>query len=111
MFSGRLGSAGPRATTGLLDAMRAHGRTITMATPGSEALRFLDTVGAEASAGGLGHLSIILRENPSQAAAMEEFLHGTQDRLGIIDRLGVEGAENHVADFITRHGRLLGLEP
>ena len=82
-----------------------------MANEGSEALRFLDTMGAEASAGGQGHLSIILRENPSQAAAMEEFLHGTQDRLGIIDRLGVQGAEDHVADFMMRHSRLLGLEP
>ena len=111
MFSSQLGSTGPRATTELLDAMQAHGRTITTATEGSEALRFLDTMGAEASAGGEGHLSIILRENPSQSAAMEEFLHGTQDRLGIIDRLGVQGAENHVTDFMTRHSRLLGLEP
>ena len=111
MFSSQLGSTGPRATTELLNAMQAHGRTITMANEGSEALRFLDTMGAEASAGGQGHLSIILRENPSQAAAMEEFLHGTQDRLGIIDRLGVQGAEDHVADFMMRHSRLLGLEP
>lgn len=111
MFSRELGSTGPRATTELLDMMQAHGRTITTATEGSEALRFLDTMGAEASVGGPGHLSIILRENPSRAAAMEEFLHGTQDRLGIIDRLGVQGAENHVSDFMTRHSKLLGLEP
>ena len=46
-----------------------------------------------------------------QAAPMEEFLHGTQDRLGIIDRLGVQGAEDNVADFMSRHTKLLGLEP
>lgn len=109
MFSRELGSPGPRASTELLDAMRAHGRTVTIAGEGSEELRFLNAVGAEASVGGPGHMNIILRENPSRAAAMEEFLHGTQDRLGIIDRLGIQGAENHVADFMTRHKRLLGL--
>jgi hypothetical protein len=53
-------------------------------------------MGAEANVGGPGHLHILLRENPSKAAALEEFLHGTQSRLGIIDRLGAEGAEAHV---------------
>jgi len=48
---------------------------------------------AEASVGGPENLDIILRENPSRAAAMEEFLHGTQDRL------------------VIRHSKLLGLEP
>jgi RHS repeat-associated protein len=111
MFSKQLGTAGPRATPELLDTMRAHGRTVTTATEGSEALRFLNAMEAEASVGGPGHVSIILRENPSRAAAMEEFLHGTQDRLGIIDRLGIPGAETHISDFMTRHSRLLGLEP
>ncbi len=98
------------AGTDLLDAMRAQGRTITIAREGSEELRFLNRVGAEASVGGPGHLHILLRENPSKAAAMEEFLHGTQDRLGIIDRLGTEGAEIHVSSFMRRHAKLLGLE-
>lgn len=111
MFSSQLGSTGPRATAELLDMMRAHGRTITTATEGSEALRFLDTFSAEASAGGEGRLSIILRENPSRVAAMEEFLHGTQTRLGIVERLGREGAEEHLADFMARHRKLLKLEP
>lgn len=111
LFSRELGSAGPRATTELLDAMRAHGRTITIAGEGSEKLRYLNAIPAEANVGGPGHLDIILRENPSRAAAFEEFLHGTQDRLGIIDRLGQQGAEDHVADFMRRHSRLLGLEP
>lgn len=111
MFSSELGSAGPRASAELLDAMRAHGRTVTIAGEGSEGLRFLNAMGAEASVGGPGHLNILLRQNPSRAAAMEEFLHGTQDRLGIVDRLGMPGAENHVTDFMRRHSKLLGLEP
>ena len=109
MFSSELGSTGPRASAGLLDAMRSHGRTVTIAGEGSEGLRFLNAMQAEASVGGPGHLNILLRENPSRAAAMEEFLHGTQNRLGIIDRLGTQGAETHVTDFMTRHNKLLGL--
>ncbi|HCF62405.1 MAG TPA: hypothetical protein DFS52_30990 [Myxococcales bacterium] len=52
---------------------------------------------------------ILLRPNPSKAAVLEEFLHGTQQRLGIIERLGVGGAERHVKQFMIRHRRSLGL--
>jgi RHS repeat-associated protein len=99
----------PRASTKLLNAMRAHGRSITFAIGGSDELRFLNAMGAEASVGGPTYLHILLRDNPSKAAALEEFLHGTQARLGIIDRLGIAGAEAHVAAFMARHSRLLGL--
>ena len=102
-------TAGPRATAELLNAIRNHGRTIVVATEGSEALRFLEKAGAEASVSGPKYLDIILRENPSKAAALEEFLHGVQSRLGIIERLGQKGAEAHVADFMQRHRKLLGL--
>jgi RHS repeat-associated protein len=95
----------------LLEAIEGHGRTITVATEGSEELRYLDAMRAEANAGGPDQMSIILRANSSKAAILEEFLHGTQNRLGIIDRLGVEGAERHVVDFMGRHSKLLGLEP
>lgn len=52
---------------------------------------------------------ILLRQNPGKAAVLEEFLHGTQHRLGIIARLGAGGAEQHVKDFMIRHRKLLGL--
>jgi hypothetical protein len=105
-----LPGAGPRATTKLLDAMRRHGRTISIAKKGSEELRYLNVMGAEANVGGPKLLDILLRENPSKVAALEEFLHGTQSRLGIIDRLGVQGAESHMESFLERHRKLLGLE-
>ena len=110
LFSSNLGSGGSRASAELLNSMRSHGRTITIATEGSEELRFLDAVGAEASVGGPERSSIILRENPSKVGAMEEFLHGTQERLGIIERRGIQGAEDHVTDFLERHRKLLGLD-
>lgn len=79
------------------------------ATEGSEELRYLNYMGAEANCGGPGCLNILLRQNPSKEAIVEEFLHGTQSRLGIIDRLGQQGAEIHVKNFMSRHRRLLGL--
>lgn len=54
-------------------------------------------------------MHILLRENPSKAALLGEFLHGTQQKLGIIERLGISGAEKHVKDFMIRHSQLLGL--
>ena len=57
---------------------------------------------------------ILLRPNPSKAALLEQFLHGTQHRLGIIDELGQSGlgsAETHVKDFMIRYSRFLGLSP
>lgn len=98
----------------LLESMQAHGRTILMAVKGSpegeEALRYLDSMKAEANAGGPGQMHIILRPDASKATVLEEFLHGTQSKLGIIERLGVAGAEKHVVDFMQRHAKLLGLE-
>jgi len=110
--AGELGGAGARATTELLEAIQAHGRTIITAVKGSEAERLLDKFGAEASVSGENHLNVILRPNPSKAAALEEFLHGTQWRLGVMSRLqgDVTAIEQHVADFMARHGSLLGLE-
>jgi hypothetical protein len=67
--------------------------------------------GAEAAAF-VGSDDILLRLNPSKAAVLEEFLHGTQQRLGVVDRLGTSGlgsAETHVKDFMIRHQKMLGL--
>jgi hypothetical protein len=87
-------------------------RSLVIAAPGSDELRMLDYFGAEASVGGANNSSILLRQNPSKAAVLEEFLHGTQSRLGIVDRLGNSGlgsAETHVKDFMIRHKSMLGL--
>ena len=80
---------------------------MTIADEGSDALRFLNMRNAEATA--FGADDILLRADPSKAAVLEEFLPGTQQRLGVIDRLGRSGAESHVKDFMIRHQRMLGL--
>lgn len=95
-----------KASAELLEAVGQR-RAITFAEEGSDALRFLDMRGAEAAA--FGEADILLRTNPSRAAVLEEFLHGTQQRLGIIDRLGREGAERHVKEFMIRNRNMLGL--
>ncbi|HZD69322.1 MAG TPA: hypothetical protein VFA45_10540, partial [Actinomycetes bacterium] len=97
-----------RASAELIEAVSKR-RTVRFALEGSEELRYLEHIGAEANVGGETMTHILLRENPSKAAILEEFLHGTQHRLGLIDRLGVSGAETHVKDFMIRHRRLLGL--
>jgi phage terminase large subunit-like protein len=98
-----------RASPELLAAVQRHGRTIQIVTEGAEELRYLNYIGAEANVGGETMSHILLRANPSKAAVLEEFLHGTQFRLGIVQRLGVQGAETHVKSFMIRHSRMLGL--
>lgn len=98
-----------RASPGLMASIRRHGRTIMVAQPGSDELRYLDYMGAEANVGGPGMTNILVKGNPGKAAVLEEFLHGTQSRLGVIDRLGPARAECHVKDFMIRHRSLLGL--
>jgi len=100
-----------RASDELIQAVSAR-RTVQIVAEGSEEMRYLNAIGAEANVGGETMTHILLRPNPSKAAVLEEFLHGTQHRLGIIRRLGHSGmgsAETHVKDFMIRHRRLLGL--
>lgn len=85
------------------------GRVISFATKGSEEIRYLKWMSAEANVGGEMMIHILLKNNLSTAAISEAFLHGTQFRLDLIDRLARQGAEVHVKDFMIRHQKLLGL--
>jgi hypothetical protein len=96
------------ASEDLLRAVEGKGRTITYALPGSEELRYLDYMGANANVGGPTMTDILLRQNPTKVEVVEEFLHGTQNRLGIIDRVGVRGAEIHVFHFADGRTVLIG---
>ena len=69
----------------------------------------LEHFGAEAS---VLDMTIIVRSNPSKAAILEEFLHGTQEKLGIAEKLGRYGlgsAETHVKDFMIRQGVVMNI--
>ena len=63
----------------------------------------------KASTGRTDMMHILMKENPTKIAALEEFLHGTQKKIGLIDKVGEEIAEVRVKDFMLRHQRLLGL--
>jgi RHS repeat-associated protein len=108
MFS-PLGEGLQEASPELINAVKGHGRTVVFAQPGSEELRYLNYMGAEANVGGENLTHILLRPNPSKIGVLEEFLHGTQSRLGIVDRMGVGAAEIHVKQFMLRHQKMLGL--
>jgi len=98
------------ASTEPIEKIRTKGRTVVFALPGSEELRYLDFVRAFANVGGEKLDHIILRMDPRKIEVLEEFLHGTQQKLGLVERLGVAGAERHVKDFMIRHARMLGVD-
>ena len=97
------------AAADFLDRIRAKGRTIELVAEGSEELRLLDTMGANANVGGESMTHILLRADPRKIEILEEFLHGTQLKSGVLDALDWREAEAHVKIFMIRHRRLLGI--
>ena len=98
----------------IIEKMRKHGREIVVATSGSEEERYLDCMGAEASAVGP---NILVKTNVGKSTLLEEFLHGTQHRLKLTPDSYTAGtnipmamAEYHVKDFMIRHQGMLGLD-
>ncbi|HEY2567144.1 MAG TPA: hypothetical protein VGH95_05520, partial [Candidatus Aquirickettsiella sp.] len=97
-------------TKDLVNSMRSKGRSIDIASKGSDDYKYLSSMGAEGSTNTLTPNHILIREDASKSTLLEEFLHGTQNKLGIVDRLTPQGAEVHVKDFMIRHAKLLGLD-
>jgi formylmethanofuran dehydrogenase subunit D len=98
-----------RAPPAVLDKIGRKGRTIVFAAQGSEELRYLQSMAANANVGGPNLDHIVLREDARKIEALEEFLHGTQQRLGIVARTSLIDAEKHVKRFMVRHRKLLGI--
>jgi hypothetical protein len=98
-----------RATEELIERMKSKGRDLQIAVEGTEELRFLNFMSANANVGGELMTNILLRIEPRVIEVWEEFLHGTQKRCGIIEKLGVYQAEIHVKKFMLRHRRLIGI--
>ena len=97
-----------RASPELLDAMASKGRHMIVAKPGSDDLARLEKAGARGSFihTNEGEMIVTLPENPTKIAALEEFLHGTQAKLGTLHS---PTSEIEVKDFMLRHGNMLGL--
>jgi RHS repeat-associated protein len=92
------------ADEALLDAVRRHGRNIYQ---DEESQRLLDYFKANASSSNATDMT--LRSDPRKIEVLEEFLHGTQRRLGWDSRMtGVE-MEIQVKSFMIRHQSILGI--
>jgi hypothetical protein len=105
----REGAEGVEAASADLIAKVAARRNLHFASTPDE-LRYLDYIGAEANVGGEKMDHILMKDPPSKAALLEEFLHGTQHKLGMLKGVGDTAfAEWHVKDFMVRHRKLLGL--
>ena len=97
------------ASQKLLDGIRKKGRTIVFAKEGSEEMRLLQFFRANANVGGEDVRHIILQEDARKIEALEEFLHGVQKKLGILDNRTELEAEIHVKKFMISHCRWLRL--
>jgi hypothetical protein len=105
----REGAEGVEIASAALIAKVAVRRNLHFASTPDE-LRYLDYIGAEANVGGEKMDHILMKDPPSKAALLEEFLHGTQHKLGMLKGVGDTAfAEWHVKDFMVRHRKLLGL--
>jgi hypothetical protein len=96
------------ASDDFLSSMRNH-RDVVIAKPGSDDMALLDYFGANANMNEGVPNQILLRPEARKIEVLEEFLHGTQIRNGILDKLGHTNAEIHVKDFMIRHQNMLGL--
>lgn len=93
----------------LLQSIENKGKTIIFAVPGSDEAKLLDYFGANASVNTNNIDHMIVKPDVRKIEILEEFLHGIQHKLGIIDRLGNYGSEIQVKDFMIRHQKILGL--
>jgi len=94
------------ATKTLIESVRSKGRAISVAEVGSDERRNLQA--CRANALWLGDL-LILRDDARKIEVLEEFLHGTQERLGLLRSMTDVAAEVHVKRFMLRHCRMLGI--
>ena len=97
------------ASKELLQSIEKKGKTIVFAILGSDEARLLDFFSANASVNTSDINHIIVRPDVLKIEILEEFLHGTQQKLGIINRLGNYKAEIQVKEFMIAHQKLLGL--
>jgi hypothetical protein len=95
----------------LVRAVEGKGRTVTFGEPGSMHAMRLEAAEAVALTMYPSCTEILIRPDAPRVALLEEFLHGTQAKLGIIEKYELrQMAEVHVKDFMLRHQKLLGLD-
>ena len=85
MFQPDLTRGDTIASKELLQSVRDKGKTIVVAVSGSEEARLLNYFGANASVNTININHIIVKPDVRKIEILEEFLHGTQQKLGIIE--------------------------
>ncbi len=94
----------------LIKKLEQKGWTVVVVENGSDERRYLDRIGSDASINSAVPKHIIIKPEATKSALLEEFLHGTQNQLGLVNKYGDHQAlEVHVKDFMLRHVQLLGL--
>jgi len=86
----------------LLDRIRRKGRTIEVATEGSDELRYLNAMRAHAKVGGETLSHILLKEDSRRIEVWEEFLHGTQYKCRLIGRPEHDQNDVEVAEVLVK---------
>lgn len=95
----------------LVKKLEEKGWTVVVARKGMEEFKYLTSQGAEASVAEGFPKHIIIKDTATKSALLEEFLHGTQLKRGLLEKYGSHQAlEVHVKDFMLRHAKLLGLD-
>jgi len=98
------------ATQELINSISDKGRTIRYVQPGTDEHRYFEMFGIEANAGGPELKDILLRENPSKPALLEEFVHGIQVDVGMEQSSeNLSWREYHAKDFLVRHKDMMGI--
>ncbi len=97
----------------LLDTAVAHGTrrgtySVEVLKPFFAEARVMKEAG-EYAAYNLSNKTASFLPQPRRIEVLEEVLHSTQQRLGIIDELGFNGADIHVREFMIRHRKMLGI--
>ncbi len=94
------------ASPELFEAIKNKGRTVKLAVPGSESFLHLESVGAE---GAVINNLITVKSPGTKITVLEEFLHGTQNKICSFGDTPAVIREIHVKDFMIRHADLLRL--
>ena len=94
----------------LIQKIQDKGWTINIARKGSDDYRYLIKYNIDASINTGVPKHILIKEGAPKSALLEEYLHGTQLKLGLLEKYeSVQALEVHVKDFMLRHTEILGI--
>lgn len=95
----------------LIDTMKSKGWQIEIVRPGTDDYRYFTKYNIDASINTGVPKHILIKEGAPKSALLEEYLHGTQLKLGLLEKYGSrEALEVHIKDFMIKHSKILGLD-